>query len=283
MADEQFRMACPKCGSHSFTVRRDQRAYVHKSQPFELVFSCRCGKQLFGDQIQEEYDRQKAIWDQNPHVAPVEEPVDDGMAERRREEERRKEQLRRAMDYRRKYLAEKRREQAEAERQRKEDEDRKWREKVALVEAEGSVLRPTKPKRSTRLSSLSAVPEAPGTKPKPPPTPVRKAEAPRAKAPAPAPAPAPKAAPAKPAAPAKVLSPDEIEVDPNHPHAEFMPYFLAGTFADHFPDAIPPDRKPAELCVWPPCEKARRKKSKYCSRECSNKNARWRHKMRKKK
>ncbi|MCB9691408.1 MAG: hypothetical protein H6736_06280 [Alphaproteobacteria bacterium] len=294
MQDTQFRMACPKCKSYSFTVRRDQRAYVHKSQPFELVFSCRCGKQLFGEQIQEEYDRQKVIWEQEGGPVIVEEePLSEAEQERLHEEERRKEQLRKAMEYRRKYLAEKRRQKEEDERSRREEEDRRWREKVAIVEAEGQLLRPTKPKRTTRLSALTAVPEAPGSKPREderPQEPVRKVEpvsAPAAAAPRPAPvapvaAPAPSAVASAPTPSPIPLDPDDIEVDPEHPHAEFMAYFLAGSFFEHFPDAVPPDRKSPDLCVWPPCEKARRKKSKYCSRECSNKNARWRHKMRKK-
>lgn len=286
--DTQFRMACPKCHSYSFTVRRDQRAYVHKSQPFELVFSCRCGKQLFGEQIQEEYDRQKAEWERaGGHQEPEEEPVSEVELERQREEERRKEQLRKAMEYRRKYLAEKRRQKEEEERKRRDEEDRRWREKVAQVEAEGQLLRPTKPKVSTRLSALTAVPEAPGARPEPEPEPAPKTEATRAKAEkqvktAPAAEPAPKPKPAPVQAPAEPIDPSTIEVDPNHPHAEFMPYLIAGSFHEHFPDSIPPDRKSPDLCVWPPCEKPRRKKSKYCSRECSNKNARWRHKMRKK-
>lgn len=279
--DTQFRMACPKCKSYSFTVRRDQRAYVHKSQPFELVFSCRCGKQLFGDQIQEEYDRQKTIWDQEGHVAPVPEPVDEGQLEREREEERRKEQLRRAMEYRRKYLQDKRQKAEDEERERKDEEDRAWREKVAIVEAEGAVLRPTKPKASTRLSALTAVPEAPGSKRKAAKAPKRAEPAKPKPQPAAAAAAAPVAAPA-PKPRAVPLSPDQVDVDPDHPHAEFMALLLTGTFFEHFPDCTPPDRKSEDLCVWPPCEKARRKKSKYCSRECSNKNARWRHKMRKK-
>ena len=47
--------------------------------------------------------------------------------------------------------------------------------------------------------------------------------------------------------------------------------------------------KEANLCAWFKCEKgpngtrARvRTNSKYCSRDCSNRNARWRHKQRKK-
>ena len=36
-----------------------------------------------------------------------------------------------------------------------------------------------------------------------------------------------------------------------------------------------------EICAWKPCKNAARPNSKYCSRTCSNKNARWRHKQRK--
>ena len=34
-------------------------------------------------------------------------------------------------------------------------------------------------------------------------------------------------------------------------------------------------------CVWEPCDRMKRKNSKYCSRACSNKNARARHAARK--
>ena len=50
--------------------------------------------------------------------------------------------------------------------------------------------------------------------------------------------------------------------------------------------ATPADE--GDLCAWQFCDKGagggraiRRKGSKYCSRDCSNKNARWRHKQRK--
>jgi hypothetical protein len=337
MDEAQFQMTCPKCGSYSFTVRRDQRAYVHKSQPFELVFSCRCGKQLFGDQIQEEYDRQKAIWEQERQAGAA----DSEEAERAREEERRNDQLRRAMEYRRTYLAERRRQQAEEERLRKEEEDRRWREKVARVEAEERGVAPPPiaprpiPTRPTPRKSEPLRVEPPRPRPEPvvraevrspdsggrsnegarpvdPPRqvePVRAADAVRPVEPArspdagrPAPVRAAEPSPARPAArePVRAAEPapalvtavtaialppgsyDPALADPEHPHAEFMPYVLDGTFAELFPDAVPPDRKDPNLCVWPPCEKTRRKKSKYCSRECSNKNARWRHKMRRK-
>lgn len=41
-----------------------------------------------------------------------------------------------------------------------------------------------------------------------------------------------------------------------------------------------PSQRPllaSEMCAWPECEEARRATSKYCSRACSNKNARKRH------
>jgi len=36
-------------------------------------------------------------------------------------------------------------------------------------------------------------------------------------------------------------------------------------------------------CAWKECDEQAREKSVYCSRNCSNKNARWRHKQRKQK
>jgi hypothetical protein len=38
-----------------------------------------------------------------------------------------------------------------------------------------------------------------------------------------------------------------------------------------------------QICAWKNCEKVARPNSKYCSRNCSNKNARARHASRKKK
>ena len=47
-------------------------------------------------------------------------------------------------------------------------------------------------------------------------------------------------------------------------------------------DAPPMDNRgrPLKPCVWPPCEKYARPRSKYCSRNCSNKNARARYSKR---
>ena len=48
------------------------------------------------------------------------------------------------------------------------------------------------------------------------------------------------------------------------------------------PPPKPPEPEPeVEMCAWKDCGNAARPNSKYCSRNCSNKNARYRHRMRK--
>ena len=39
---------------------------------------------------------------------------------------------------------------------------------------------------------------------------------------------------------------------------------------------------PKVTCAWKDCDESPRENSKYCSRACSNKNARWRYRMRQK-
>ncbi len=58
-----FRMVCPKCHTPNFSIERDNRSYAPRGQMFEMIFSCRCGKQLFGDQIEAEYLRQQTIFE----------------------------------------------------------------------------------------------------------------------------------------------------------------------------------------------------------------------------
>jgi hypothetical protein len=58
-----FKMTCPKCLSHSYTIYQDKHFNSYKDQAFGLVFSCRCGKQLFGENVVREHDRQKLEWD----------------------------------------------------------------------------------------------------------------------------------------------------------------------------------------------------------------------------
>ena len=46
------------------------------------------------------------------------------------------------------------------------------------------------------------------------------------------------------------------------------------------PPPLDPRGRPLKPCVWPPCDKYARPRSKYCSRNCSNKNARARYSKR---
>src|SRR5688572_7054551 len=54
-----FKMHCPKCAGLDYSIERDNRTFGAVAQAFELVFHCRCGKQLFGEVLLKEYERQK--------------------------------------------------------------------------------------------------------------------------------------------------------------------------------------------------------------------------------
>jgi len=68
----KFRMACPKCQTTNFSIERDNRSYAPRGQMFEMIFSCRCGKQLFGDQIEAEYLRQQTLFESNQQARKAE-------------------------------------------------------------------------------------------------------------------------------------------------------------------------------------------------------------------
>lgn len=232
-----FRMVCPKCNTYDYSIERDRRAYAHGGEAADLIFSCRCGKRMFGDQVLKEHDRQKKDWqsDTSARVAEVEE------RQRTAEErEAREAQMREAMAYRARIRAEREHE----ERVRREEEMRRWRERV---EAAGGKAPPPPPPKSRRAAQPpSAVGRAKTSKKKASTAPAPAAEAPTSiETPAPTPAPAPKAKPAAKKA------------------------------------AAPKPAKDLAVCAWEECDKPSRPNSKYCSRECSNKNARARHRRRK--
>lgn len=187
-----FRMVCPKCGSTTFSIERDNRTFAHTAQQFEMIFSCRCGKQLFGDQIEREYMDQKRRWEESRDDRAAAAQSRDQKAE---EAAQRKEHLERAMAYRARYLEEKRKREAEEDERRREEEHRRWQERVAAARSEDD------------------------------PVPAPSSEAPSATATA----------------------------------------------------SGPQDES---VCAWDGCSNPRRPRSKYCSRQCSNKNARSRHKKR---
>ena len=64
-----FKMRCPKCFGLDYSVERDNRTFGAVAQAFELVFHCRCGKQMFGEVLVKEYERQKKEFDTNGEVA----------------------------------------------------------------------------------------------------------------------------------------------------------------------------------------------------------------------
>lgn len=163
-----FRFRCPKCNSTSFSIERDSRSYAARGQMHEMIFSCRCGKQLYGESIEKEYMRQKSEWETQ-------------QAERRREPPRRTQADDDAYKREREDRTRRATAEAEAKQARQKEEDRQWRERVATK----------KPSETTEVAAGSSV------------------------------------------------------------------------------------------CEWKDCDNPARPNSKYCSRDCSNKNARHRYKRRK--
>lgn len=80
-----------------------------------------------------------------------------------------------------------------------------------------------------------------------------------------------RAAKARPGAkmrPARAVRPVKVE-QPPEPQVELHTE----------PEGEAPAKDPT-ICAWKDCVKTARPNSKYCSRNCSNKNARWRHRQR---
>ena len=164
-----FKMVCPKCGSLNYSVERDGRSYIRTGPSSELIFSCRCGKQLFGDALTEEFERQRSAYESQA--------ADRQRAERDREaaviaEREKDEKLRQAMEFQRNYQREKREQEAESARAAKEEADAAWRAKVSAPgggtdgeDSGGELLPPgtppdpdpeTAPAPSPRAASASA-------------------------------------------------------------------------------------------------------------------------------
>lgn len=59
----QFKLLCPKCHSTDYSIERDRRIRTLSDPAAGLIFSCRCGKQMFGPHVEEEYKKQFRIWE----------------------------------------------------------------------------------------------------------------------------------------------------------------------------------------------------------------------------
>ena len=211
-----FKFLCPKCNGNDFNIVRDNRTFT-PTRAFELIFSCRCGRQLFGDQIEQEYERQKRAYEAE---AGERERAERARIQREKAEVERQAAMRKAMLYQQRYREEQRRKADAQEAERKAEQDRRWREKVDAL----------------RESDPTA--ELPEREPLPPVAPVDEVDLP--------------------------------EPPPAPPEAEL---------AEGGPGVGLPEGHPMR-CAWATCANERRKNSKYCSRNCSNKNARARHKKR---
>ena len=230
-----FRMVCPKCNTMDYSIERDRRAYAHGGEAADLIYSCRCGKRMFGDAVLQEYERQKKEWAADTSARSEEDAAREAAAEER---EKREAKMREALAYRSRIRAERERE----EQMRREEEMRRWRERV---EASGGKAPPMPPPPKPRAKSKPIAKSNP-IQSKPAAKPVK--ATPVARTPAAKPVVAAKPVAAKPKAAKAAPAKDGI--------------VLAN-------------------CAWEGCEKSSRSNSKYCSRECSNKNARARHRLRK--
>ena len=264
-----FKMRCPKCSSMSYTIERDTRTYTG-AKSGEMVFSCRCGKQLFGEALDLEHQRQKALWEADPERQREERERD----ERRREIEQREDQLKKAFEYRKAWVAQKRAEQ-EAARQ-------------------GQVWTPAPPKPAPAAPAPRA---AEAARAAPAPTVARSARQEPAAPPARPERPRVQPEPAAPVEPRAVAqrTPDSDAPRESEPAARPEPARKAERAqpaeqnGEEFVENDAPNDEESsgeegtsEMCLWEGCENRAAPNSKYCSRACSNKNARHRHAQRKK-
>lgn len=120
--DMPFEFRCPKCGSCNFEITRERRgAYALDAR----IMSCRCGKQLFGEKIDEEFDRQKILF-----ASTIDPKLEAQLERQRLEKEELEADLRNRVAANRLQTARAKKEaEAEALRQR-EEETRQWLENV---------------------------------------------------------------------------------------------------------------------------------------------------------
>jgi hypothetical protein len=271
-----FKMRCPKCGGRDYGIERD-RAFARSSGTVEYVFSCRCGKQLFGPALQAEYERQHAAWKSEGSSAPAPaeaptlgDPLEEERVqlelqrkERQAFERRRREANERRVEIERARLEEERRaaeeaEAAEAARRERDVEVQRERHDAERKKAEAeSKKRTTAEQRRieaerTRLDSERQQAER------------RAAE--KAKRDA-----------AKQEGERRRAA-RKLEEAQRHEAARQA---QAAQQTEAQREAAADGEGDPSICAWQGCGKPARDGSRYCSRDCSNKNARFRHKQRK--
>jgi len=118
-----FKLTCPKCGSTDYSIERDRRIRTLADPSAGLIFSCRCGKQLFGSQVVEVYKRQQKAWEAGQVAREKEKRVREETVRKRQEDQR---PYREALPYR--GAAE--REHGEGNRPAPEAQGRTWFQQV---------------------------------------------------------------------------------------------------------------------------------------------------------
>lgn len=119
-----FKLKCPKCESPSCTIERDTRSGVQRGDVAELMLICRCGKQLFAQQVVEEIDRQRSAWEaaERASAASRRQQTDQERAERDRDV-----QIRTALA---RHASRQRQRDEEEARKLREEEHKRWLERI---------------------------------------------------------------------------------------------------------------------------------------------------------
>lgn len=289
-----FKLKCPKCGSQACGMERDPRAHGYRGDVADLIFSCRCGKQLFGQAALVEFERQKTIYE-----AWVAEHAGEFEAEdaKRREEQARDEQLKAAML---RHAAQQRKLSVDRARTRQQEEAARWRQQVAR--AEPDVAAEEERATAQRAKAIEAErrrveKERQAAVERERLVQVEREQRERERQAAiererEAAAERERAAARKPAAKSKAAEKESSRKAAKEAEQRATAAAKAKKGSKKAPEPEPEPKAPPEgsmerpadsnLCTWLGCTNERRPGSMYCSRECSNKNARHRHAKRRK-
>lgn len=255
-----WRMACPKCSSLNIDLEEDQRAFLGGGRHQVQLHCYTCGKIIYGEKpIADEAERQRALWEKTQ----AEREAKDAEDARKKAEAPQRRPL--PEDPRRR-LVDPRRRNVEPVKRRGVDEERLARVGAGRKVEPAAAPPPAPPVVEPVAAPVVAVPIAV--------EPVAEAPVEVTEAAAPiepeAPSSPPADEPAEAAAPAIVPLPG-ISLERVADDGSLEAF-----------DEETNRRVALGLCAWSDCEKHARPNSKYCSRNCSNKNARARHSRRRK-
>jgi hypothetical protein len=248
LRNANWRMTCPKCRSTNVDLEEDQRAFLGGGRHQVQLHCYTCGKVIYGEQaIQQEADRQFAEWEKGQKEnegRPQPAPARTSVYDSRRPGPSAAE-ARRRQEAEQARREEQRRRQEEEVTRVKQEEERKRREVMALAEAEEARRREearAAEEARNQAEDLRRREEA------------RSAEDGRRQA-----------------------EPGDEGLDGGADNGGDIDQLEEGQQTE----PVFFNAAGEQMCAWPGCGKIARPNSKYCSRNCSNKNARARHSKRK--